>query len=386
MNAQHGDQSAEPENGFAPIGPELTAGGVQSFRALTSTSLSPDQIAAVLAPPKVYADQQAVLAVHWHPETVPLELAKQRIDATFPNCEHSLVIPTDHNVLRGMGGYSGVEIDCYSPEFQRKIQLLVHLADSRLERADVFRGMLHHTFEYRSRQLMEIVETILGPACDFRMQRAVHLTGADESVVQFVRDHTAVFKALVDRLRDQLTPEVLKNRLLRDYFDSLVPLSGRRMIELAQILIREVKIAVKAGYKLDYFYRTQDVIEEARNLGAGIVVPHPEQFWPVLLADYDVDGYEVWNPQSRQYTDFLINVVSRQNASPRGRRRPMLIFMGDDTHLGEKTRAAYIQDPAKTGREIGVQPAWDDLTVRKSLITARAGRDEVITEYTARLE
>ena len=152
------------------------------------------------------------------------------------------------------------------------------------------------------------------------------------------------------------------------------------------MLLREVKIAVKADYRLDYFYQTEEVIEEARALDAGIVVPHPEQFWPVLLADYDVDGYEVWNPQSRQYTDFLINAVSRQNRVARRGHRPILIFMGDDTHLGEKTRAAFIQDEAKAKREIGVQPAWDDLMVRKSLITAKAGRDELIAEYAARLQ
>ncbi len=44
-----------------------------------------------------------------------------------------------------------------------------------------------------------------------------------------------------------------------------------------------------------------------------MVIPHPEQFWPILLADYDVDGYEVWNPQSREYTDFLIRALDNQN-------------------------------------------------------------------------
>jgi hypothetical protein len=284
-----------------------------------------------------------------------------------------------------MGGFAGVEVDCYSESFQRKIQLLVHMLDTRLVQASVFIAMLKHTFEYRSRQLLEIVDTIVGPGNDFRLQRAVSMTGVDEALVHFVRCHAQKFKALLDQHYDEISAEVLKNRLLRDYFDSLVPDSGRRTIAQAQILIREIKNAVKADYKLDYFYRTEDVIEEARSLGAGIVVPHPEQFWPVLLADYDVDGYEVWNPQSRQYTDFLINVVSRQNRMSHRAQRPVLIFMGDDTHLGEKTRAAFIQDPAKTSREIGVQPAWDDLAVRKSLITAKAGRDVVIAEYAARL-
>lgn len=366
--------------------PELTEEDHERFRALTSTTLTADQEATVLTPRRVYGGQRSVLAVHWHPENVPLSLAQQRIQATFPDCEQSLVIPTDHNMLRSMGGYAGVEVDCYSASFQRKIQLLVHMPDSRLAHAGVFAAMLRHTFEYRSRQLAEIVETIMGPPNDFRLQRAISMTGVDEALVHFVRCHTQRFKALLESRGDELSPEVLKNRLLRDYFDSLVSDSSRRTVELSQVLIREVKNAVKANYRLDYFYRTEDVIEEVRSLGAGIVVPHPEQFWPVLLADYDVDGYEVWNPQSRQYTDFLINVVSKQNRTSRRSHRPILIFMGDDTHLGEKTRAAFAQDPAKADREIGVQPAWDDLAIRKSLITAKAGRDVVIAAYAARLE
>jgi hypothetical protein len=334
----------------------------------------------------VYRDQKSVLAVHWHPESIPLEVAQRRIEATFPSCERSLIIPTDHNVLRVMNGYAGVEVDCYSEGFQRKIQLLVHMREDRLAKAGVFMAMLKHTFEYRSRQLIELVDAIVGPVNDFRLQRAISMTGVDEDLVQFVRAHTARFKELLELRWSEIPPEAVKNRLLRDYFDLLVPTTNRRVIELSQVLIREVKIAVKAGYKLEYFYRTRDIIDEARSLGAGIVIPHPEQFWPVLLADYDVDGYEVWNPQSRQYTDFLIKVVDRQNRSVRPGRRPILIFMGDDTHLGEKTRTANIQDPAKSSREIGVQPAWDDLTIRKSLITAKAGKDALIAEYAARLE
>jgi hypothetical protein len=386
LSTGQSDLPVAPHQAFTPFDAEITDADVETFKALTSTALSPDQVQAVVTPAAVYPTQRSVLAVHWHPETVPLDLAARRLDATFPNCDSRLVIPTDHNVLRSMDDYAGVEVDCYSAGFQRKIQLLVHMSTDRLERGGVFLGMLQHTFAYRSKQLLQIVDTIVDPVNDFTLQRAAAMTGVDETVVQFVRDHTRKFKALLERLERNLAPEVLKNRLLRDYFDSLVPASGRRMVELSQVLLREVKNAVKTDYRLDYFYQTEEVIEEARSLDAGIVVPHPEQFWPVLLADYDVDGYEVWNPQSRQYTDFLINVVSRQNRVARRGHRPILIFMGDDTHLGEKTRSAFIRDEAKAKREIGVQPAWDDLMVRKSLITAKAGRDEVIAEYEARLQ
>jgi hypothetical protein len=102
-----------------------------------------------------------------------------------------------------------------------------------------------------------------------------------------------------------------------------------------------------------------------------------------LLADYDVDGYEVWNPQSREYTEFLINVVHRQNESRGG--KPILIFMGDDCHMGEKAKDPRYQDTAKASRQIGYQPAWDDPAIRKSLILANVNRRRVIEEYKSRL-
>ena len=119
--------------------------------------------------------------------------------------------------------------------------------------------------------------------------------------------------------------------------------------------------------------------------GAGIVVPHPEQFWPILLADYDVDGYEVWNPQSMQYTEFLIDVIHRKNCRQGLSHRRVLAFMGDDTHMGEKVRRRDLLDPAKAGREIGYQPAWEDVEIQKGLIHAGMDRLSVITEYRQRL-
>ncbi len=63
----------------------------------------------------------------------------------------------------------------------------------------------------------------------------------------------------------------------------------------------------------------------------------------------------------------------------------MLIFMGDDTHMGEKRKEQELQDPDKARREIGLQPAWDDLKIRKQLIFANASRRKVIREYIHRL-
>jgi hypothetical protein len=45
-----------------------------------------------------------------------------------------------------------------------------------------------------------------------------------------------------------------------------------------------------------------------------------------------------------------------------------------------------VSDPAKARREIGLQPAWDDLAIGKKLIVADMDRARVIEEYAARLD
>jgi len=59
--------------------------------------------------------------------------------------------------------------------------------------------------------------------------------------------------------------------------------------------------------------------------------------------------------------------------------------MGDDCHMSEKTKPMETQDHAKAAREIGLQPAWDDLNIRKKLIVAGIDRSSVIAEYKARM-
>jgi len=98
-----------------------------------------------------------------------------------------------------------------------------------------------------------------------------------------------------------------------------------------------------------------------------------------------VDGIEVWNPQSQQYTEFLINVVLDQNRRGYHKDRPMLIFMGDDCHMSEKLKRPEEQDTEKVSREIGLQPAWDDLGIAKGLIMSGVSRKTVMDEYRSRL-
>ncbi len=366
------------------VSEEITESDNEIFFKVVSTDLDAGQKSQIITPPRIFPKQEAVIAVHWHPEFVPMNLISQRINTMFPNKINELIIPTQHNQLVSYKGYTGVEVDCYSEEFNQKVQLLLHFEDSKVENAVVLKEMLEHTFKYRSSQLLDFIHTITGPAED-RLEAAAKETGANDSLIHFVQVYVKKVERLLDKYASVIPEQSIKNKLLRNFFDSLRPEYGNALIDRSQIFLNAVKLIVKADFPLNYFYRTSEVTEEARSLGAGIVIPHPEQFWPVLLAEYDVDGYEVWNPQSRRYTEFLISVLNKKNSRTGLSRRKLLVFMGDDTHLGEKTRDPEVQDQEKGSREIGLQPAWDDLNIQKTLIMGNFDRKKVIEEYKSRL-
>lgn len=363
---------------------EITPEDRERFWGVVSTGLAPWQVEQVLTPAAVQHRQEAVLAVHWHPEFVPMEHIRKRIERTFPNCQQSLLIPTQHNVLMSYDGYTGVEVDCYSSGFNRKVQLLLHFSNEKVQDANVLKAMLAHTFNYRSSQLFDFLHTMTKPV-EERIHAAARATGAGEKLIEFVRHNALKIERLLDEEWANIPRESVKNKVLRNWFDTMRPELGDSLVYQIQAYLKALKAQVKKGFDLTFFYRASEVIEEVRGLGGGVVIPHPEQFWPILLRNYDVDGIEVWNPQSQEYTEFLISVVNEQNGRRSSCERDMLIFMGDDCHMGEKTKPVDQQDTAKAAREIGVQPAWDDLSIRKQLIINKIGRRAVIDEYVARL-
>jgi hypothetical protein len=314
---RHDPQEVEPRAGQPELAThELTEWDEQTFARIVSTDLSHEQIKRLENPAESYPRQTSVLAVHWHPEWIPLETVRRRLANHFPSSARELIIPTQHNELMSMGGFSGVEVDCYSAGFNRKVQILLHLREDRLERADVLKSMLLHTCQYRAGQLWEFLDSLIEPSLAERRDTAAAETGANEELVEFVSLFAAKLKKLLEAHEPDLPRIMIKNKLVSEYFAALREHFPQRFIHRALLFIHAVKQIVKNEFSLQYFYRTSELIEEARSLGAGVVIPHPEQFWPILLADYDVDGYEVWNPQSRQYTEFLINVLSRQNKEP----------------------------------------------------------------------
>ncbi|MDP3426743.1 MAG: hypothetical protein Q8S17_05135, partial [Humidesulfovibrio sp.] len=83
--------------------PEITEADERLFAAITSTELDEAARARITAPAMVQPTQEAVLAVHWHPEYVPMELIRRRIEATYPAMRTQLIIPTQHNELLEYG-------------------------------------------------------------------------------------------------------------------------------------------------------------------------------------------------------------------------------------------------------------------------------------------
>eukprot|EP01022_Parablepharisma_sp_SALTPOND_P013585 TRINITY_DN18259_c0_g3_i1.p3 TRINITY_DN18259_c0_g3~~TRINITY_DN18259_c0_g3_i1.p3 ORF type:complete len:432 (-),score=149.19 TRINITY_DN18259_c0_g3_i1:845-2140(-) len=358
----------------------------QIYDDIVSIELTPAQKKMVLSPERTYPKQKELLAIHWHPEWIPLELVARRLELMFPAAQERLVIPTQHNQLMTLGDYAGVEIDCYASGFQRKVQLLLHFTARAVEKAGVLKSMLAHTFKYRSSQLFQFMETVVNPEYQDDLEEAVMATGAGEEVVAFTRFYTARLAKLIDLNEASTPPQMIKNKLLNEVGEA----QGERLPEIntrrALLLLGAVKKIVKAKFSLDYFYRASEVIEEVRSLGGGVVIPHPEQFWPILLADYDVDGYEVWNPQSREYTEFLIKALTRKNREGCLDGRELLIFMGDDCHLSVKIKDPAKVERSKLEREVGLQPPWDELTISKALSLVNSSRAQVIKDYRARLD
>jgi hypothetical protein len=364
---------------------EITPWDLKVFEKLISLDLTQAQVDHIIHPNLCFDDETSVLAIHWHPEMVLLNLAESRIKAMFPRATKFFVIPTQHNSIMIYGNYAGAEVDCRASAFNRKIQILLHFEKSKVEGAHSLRAMIAHTCKYRSAQLFKFMAALSDPLFENLLQEAARNTGAEENIVRFAAIQTRKLRRMIHEYPSDIHELSLKNKLLINYLNAQRNFYDGRIIDRTVIFAYGVKEIVKRRFSLDYFYEVQEIIEEARALGGGVIVPHPEQFWPVLLADYDVDGYEVWNPQSREYTEFLIQVVVKKNMTSTYKERPLLVVMGDDTHLGEKVLEPEMQNPEKISREIGYQPAWQDPAILRSLTIGNFDKDKVIKDYKERL-
>lgn len=385
------ERSESPEPQLPALNLEAAAKDIgeedwRQFNRLTSVELSPEERDLAARPDRVAPKAREYLAVHWHPEWAPLEFIRRRLDLAFPLAENSLAIPTQHNKVLAFGPWAGVEADVYDRKYGQKVQLLIHFSSDRLPRASAFLSMMNHTYNYRAHQLLDILGRLAKPdkvsaAIESGLQYSISLEG-----IMMARFYAIRLKALIEESgiiggdRD----EMLKNRLLPDFIAARTGPEQRLLAEQAFIYIKAVKKSVKSNLNPAEFFSPEEVIEEARSLNGGVVIPHPPQFWPILLADLDVDGWEVWNSSTPHHTLFLLEALNRANAA-RGHRRELLAFMGDDTHMSAKFRLNNTDEKDSVNREIGFQPPWDEPAIRSLLHRSGQSRSRTINEYRIRL-
>lgn len=369
------------------LSPEPTPEDEAIFRHLVNDAVPADSLEGLAQPVTCYPGLTHVLAIHWHPQHIPLSVARRRLAALFPDARDMLVIPTEHNVLHVWDGFAGVEADCRDFRLGLKVQLLLHFREERVREAHTLRSMLRHTALYRGIQLRDLLETAAYPDADghrHRVERAVRATGSGPEVIEVAAAYAAKLLTLLDAEGDTPTTDERRSTLLRDFAEAMRPTLGPVLTPQVHAYTKALRDRVKAEFPLDFFHDARAFMEEARALGGLVTIPHPEQFWPILLAGYDVDAIEVWNPQSRRHTNFLISVVREANERRAG-SRPTLVMMGDDTHCGEMLRLSDAPERPRPAREIGVQPLWEDPVTLKELEKAGMTRPRVIEAFRQRL-
>ncbi|UQZ90585.1 hypothetical protein C4J81_15775 [Deltaproteobacteria bacterium Smac51] len=355
------------------------------FNRLTSVELDDREKAMAVSPGRTAPGETELLAVHWHPEWVPMNLIGERLEASFPDAANSLIIPTQHNKVMTFGPWAGVEADAYDRQYGQKVQLLIHFRADRLDRAGTFIGMMERTYNYRAHQLLDILSRLAEPdEVSSRVWSSLSCSIPSESL-RMARFYAIRLRALIEMsgILGSERDEMLKNRLLSDFMLRRVCRRHSVLLEQAMVFINAIKRSVKAELSPDAFYSPQEIIEEARSFGAGVVIPHPPVFWPILLSDLDVDGWEVWNSSTPSHTVFLTEALSRANQIQR--KRPLLVFMGDDTHMSAKIRLPVSDQKGSASREIGFQDPWFSQPVRDALNKTNQSRTNTINEYRDRL-
>jgi hypothetical protein len=352
------------------------------FNSLTNIKLTKDEIQLAITPEQVDPEEKEIFAIHFHPEWVPMELIAERLKAAFPNAKERFVIPTQHNLLQSFDNFSGVEVDVFAHEYNLKIQLLVHINSKKLKKATTLISMIEQTFQYRALQLLDYLEQIIKP--DILMQKEIKKLGTPKEVRDCTKYYATKLRLMIGEsvIVSSNRREMLKNRLLTDYiFLKSAAYLKPPMMDSLLTYAKHVKNLVKLRLNPNRFHTAKNLIEEARSHGAGIVIPHPPRFWPALLDDLDIDGWEVWNSSTPDHTSFLIECLKRRKK----KKRDFLAFMGDDTHMSSKIRPDMSMKKGSPKTEIGFQPPWGNPAIKLALRDANQSRKRTINEYMARI-
>jgi hypothetical protein len=78
---------------------EITDWDWRTFEKLTSVELDVREKERIVCPERVFEQNDPVLAIHWHPEMVPIPLVQKRIEAIYPHPQKTLITPPKQNKL-----------------------------------------------------------------------------------------------------------------------------------------------------------------------------------------------------------------------------------------------------------------------------------------------
>jgi len=87
---------------LAEFPPDVTEMDRAAWDSIVVRELNPKQQHEFTHPEVSYPMQHCVLAVHWHPEFIPLDLIMQRIAAMFPNRKDELIIPLQNKTMESV--------------------------------------------------------------------------------------------------------------------------------------------------------------------------------------------------------------------------------------------------------------------------------------------
>lgn len=200
----------------------------QHFNRLTSVELSNDEKIAASRPNLTAPVAREYLAVHWHPEWVPLEFIEERLKTAFPQADNFLAVPTQHNKVMAIGPWAGVEVDVYDRRYGQKVQLLIHLPVDRLPQATAFQAMIEHTYNYRAHQLMDILNRLASPEGLSKIKDSLKCSITDPAV-KMARFYATRLRAMIEKsgIIGGNRDEMLKNRLLPDFMTACLPPTQR---------------------------------------------------------------------------------------------------------------------------------------------------------------
>jgi hypothetical protein len=345
-------------------------------------------------PEQTYPGQDGIMALHWHPESVPLEQITRRFRCLFPDAREWLLVPTEHNRLVSIDGYCGVEVDCRHRG--AKLQLLLHFHGDHPSGDPAFLTDLDHTRAYRARQLDRLLTALTqAEGRPGREQAALEATtvlpgpsdgqpAARMGILAWMERESGQLLSLLDGDECPRDASHRKNKLVRDWLLTRLGGASHPAAPFVLEVLRTIKEQVKADFDPEWFLTAEHWIGRTRALGGTVTLPHPELFPAMLDGGLELDGVEVWNPQScRRSVELLEDLVSGRIPGRAG--LPVLPTFGDDCHLGEKRKPESLRDAEKASREIGVQPAWDWPAVERILDHAGWRRVPLVREWKKRL-